>query len=137
MVKEPGGGGGHSLFEGSYPLPNYRPAFPLSALEFYFYRPVFLGDTDHRPLKPYFLNAQSYTKGNISWNEYHVFPKIKTTVSYKLLTLVFGLMLTTPPFFAFSLRKLTAPISWRSPLPLCKAVWQWVAIEYLSAPPGK
>ena len=62
MLKEPGEGGWHSLFEGSYPLPNYRPAFPLSALEFYLYRLVFLGDTDHRPLKPYFLNAKSYTK---------------------------------------------------------------------------
>ena len=31
----PGGGGGHCLFEGSYPLPNYRPRFSgLYALSF-------------------------------------------------------------------------------------------------------
>ena len=41
-----GGGGGHCLFEGNYPLPNYRPRYlglsaPLTAL--FFDRPLVLG----------------------------------------------------------------------------------------------
>ena len=32
-------------------------------------------------------------------------------------------------------KELTAPIFWHSLLPLCWAVWKWVAIQYLSALP--
>ena len=40
-----------------------------------------------------------------------------------------------PPLFFWPSNELTALIFWRSPLPLNAAVWQWVAIWYLSAPP--
>ena len=37
-----GGGGGHCLFEGRYPLPNYRPCFlALSAPQFSLSAPCF------------------------------------------------------------------------------------------------
>ena len=37
-----GGGGGHFLFEGNYPLPNYRPCFSgLSSPEFSLTAPYF------------------------------------------------------------------------------------------------
>ena len=60
---------------------------------------------------------------------------MKTNTSHKLLPL-FGSQFEVdrPPFLPSS--ELTAPIFWRSPLPLRAAIWQWVAIWYLSAPPG-
>ena len=54
----PGGGGGHCLFEGRYPLPNYCPCFfgPVHPSVF-FDRPLFLRvRADHLP-KSHILNA--------------------------------------------------------------------------------
>ena len=39
-----------------------------------------------------------------------------------------------PPFLPS--KRLTAPRFCRSPPPLRVAVWQWVVIQYLNAPPG-
>ena len=79
----PGGGGGHCLFEGNYPLPNYPPRFSgLSAPEFFLPPPIF-GSCRPPPSKSYFLNAKLYTKvtpifpQGISCYEYHVFHKIE------------------------------------------------------------
>ena len=44
-----------------------------------------------------------------------------------------SLKLTAPLFLTSN--ELTAPIFWRSPPPLRVAIWQWVAIWYLSYPP--
>ena len=53
------GGGGHCLFEGSYPLSNYHPRFFWAVCPWVFFdRPLFLRVAEHRLLKSYFLNSK-------------------------------------------------------------------------------
>ena len=59
---------------------------------------------------------------------------MKTNTSNKLLPLLGSQFeVDRPPFLP--LKGLTAPRFCRSPPPLRAAVWQWVVIQYLSAPP--
>ena len=133
-----GGGGGYCLFEGiSYPLPNYHPCFSclFAFLRVFFDHLLCLRLADHHPLKSYFLNAKCYRKVtlmhpiSISCNEYHVFYKESENKDILQVTILirFPCLLSS--------KELTAPRFWHSPLPLCVAIWQWVAIQYRSAPP--
>ena len=78
----PGGGGGTASLKVTTHCQTTAPVFQGSPSLFFFYRPLFLGVVDHRPLKSNFLNAKLCTKVNpilpqgISCNEYHVFYKI-------------------------------------------------------------
>ena len=119
--------------------PVFQGSPPLSFL----YRPLFWGVANNRPLKSNFLNAKLYTKvtpifpQGISCNEYHVFHKMNKSENKHILQVTtpicFLVEVDRPPFLPSN--ELTAPIFWHSPLPLRAAVWQWVAIRYLSAPP--
>ena len=90
-----GGGGGTASLKVTTHCQTTAPVFQGSPPLSFFYRPLFLGVADHRPLKSDFLNAKLYTKvtpifpQDISCNEYHVFhqKKVKTNTSYKLLPL--------------------------------------------------
>ena len=60
---------------------------------------------------------------------------MKINTSYKLLPLLGSQFeVDRPPFLPS--KGLTTPRFCRSPPPLRAAVWQWVVIQYLSAPPG-
>ena len=57
-VFKPKGGGGHCLFEGSYPLQNYRPCFSGLSTPQLSLTPLLLGVAEHHPLKSHFLNTE-------------------------------------------------------------------------------
>ena len=61
-----------------------------------------------------------------------LYKTVKTNTYYNVLPLLIGLLGSHfDPFFAF--KGVSPPLD--SLLPLRAAVWQWVAIQYLSAPP--
>ena len=110
---EPSGGGGGGGDTASLkvtthcqttpPSPLFQGSLPLR----FFYRPLFFGVADHRPLKSNFLNAKLYTKvtpifpQGISCNEYYVFHKIEWKQTH---------FTSYYPYLVISL-KLTAPLS--------------------------
>ena len=77
------GGGGTASLKVTTHCQTTTPLFQGSPFLIFFYRPLFLGVADHRPLKSNFLNAKLYTRvtpilpQGISCNEYHVFHKIE------------------------------------------------------------
>ena len=134
------GGGGQCLFEGirSYPLPNYRPRFlGLSVSEYSLTAPSFLGAKDHHPLKckiVYKRDSNFAIKHFMYWISCISQNRVKTKKYYKFLpSLGSQFEVDHSPFLPS--KELTAPRFWRSPLPFCVAVWQRVAIQYLSALP--
>ena len=139
----PGAGGlGHCLFEGRYPLPNYRPCFlALSGPQFSLTAPYFLGSQTTAPEKiglpqykiTYKTDPNSFSKLSIQWIPCISQNRVNTNTSYKLLPLLGSQFEVDRPLFWPS-KRLTAPRFCRSPPPLCTAVWQWVVIQYLSAP---
>ena len=63
VVLQSRGGGGHCLFEGRYPLPNYNPLlFGSVRPSVFFYRPLFLRIIGHRLSKSNIINTKLSTK---------------------------------------------------------------------------
>ena len=58
----PLGGGGHCLFEGSYPLPNYRPIFQGCLSMSFIWPPPIFGSSRSSPSKSILSQCKSYTK---------------------------------------------------------------------------
>ena len=140
-----GGGGGQctaSLKVGTHcqiTAPAFWPCQPLSLL---WPPPVFEG---HRPPPPkirhpqykitYKTDTNYFSKISIQWIPCISQNRVKTNTSYKLLPLLGSQFeVDRPPFLPS--KGLTAPRFCHSPAPLRAAVWQWVVIQYLSAPPG-
>ena len=137
-----GGGGTASLKVGTH-CQTTAPAFwPCPLLSFLWPPPVFEG---HRPPPPkirhpqykisYKTDPKYFSKLSIQWIPCISQNRVKTNTSYKLLPLLGSQFeVDRPPFLPSE--GLTAPRFCRSPPPLRAAVWQWVVIQYLSAPPG-
>ena len=124
------------------PLPN--PCTPLilwprPPLCFLWPPPIFEG---HRPPPPKITNSEcintfksdrnSFSKLSIQWIPCISQNRVKRYKSYKLLPLL-GSQSKVDCLPFLPSKWLTAPRFWRSPPLLCASVWQWVAIQYLSA----
>ena len=138
----PGWGGGTASLKVGTHCQTTTPAFwPCPPLSFLWPPPVFEG---HRPPPPkirhpqykisYKTDPKYFSKLSIQWIPCISQNRVKTNTSYKLLPLLGSQFeVDRPPFLP--LKGLTAPRFCRSPPPLRAAVWQWVVIQYLSAPP--
>ena len=105
--------GGHCLFEGRYPLPNYRPCLfrCCPPLNLFLLPPIFEG---RRPPHP-----------KIKQSQYEIIYKCDPNCF--LYKECYVSEFDCPPFLLQ--KELTAPEFWRSLLPLSTAVWQWVPIQ--------
>ena len=111
---------GHCLFQGTYPLPNYRP--------------LILNDPQKKKHPHNILNTKVSTKvtrvrlDRFLYNECHVLHKhrVNTSITYKVL----------PPLSSsFDVEQILAPKCLHTPLLLYVAGWQWVPIQIQVPPP--
>ena len=104
----------------------------------FFDRPLFLRVTDDRPLKSNIFNTKLPTKViQMIFKAFHTLNTIYFTKlgenKHLLQVILFQFEVDHPSFWPS--KELTAPRFWRSLPPLCMSIWQWVTIQYLSAPP--
>ena len=135
-------GGTESLKVDSHCQTTALTFLPYLPISFVFTAPYFLGSqsSDHRPqnhihvYSQYKSDTHYFSKLSIHWVPCISRNRMENNHILQVTTIIrFTVWSWLPLFLAF--KGVNTLTFWRSPPPLGEVVWQWVAIQYLSAPP--